>query len=184
MGFRLFPLFCMLLALSAAAGISAAGISAPPPAADCSSLVLSMADCLSYVTAGGTATTPEGTCCSGLKTVLKTDADCLCETFRNSAQLGVTLNMTKAMALPAACHVSAPAATNCAVSTGIGAAPALSPLAMSPSSVAGAPTAAGAGVNVGAPTPTTGSSGSYALAVSMKLHVFISVAVVAAYALF
>ncbi|KAL3626790.1 hypothetical protein CASFOL_014215 [Castilleja foliolosa] len=52
MGFR-FPLFCVFLALSAAAGISAAGHSAPPPATDCSSLVLTMADCLSYVTADG-----------------------------------------------------------------------------------------------------------------------------------
>ncbi|GFQ00290.1 non-specific lipid-transfer protein-like protein at5g64080 [Phtheirospermum japonicum] len=126
----------------------------------------------------------EGTCCSGLETVLKTDAQCLCETFRNSAQLGITLNMTKALALPAACHVSAPAATNCAVSTGIGAAPALSPLVVSPSSVAGAPTAVGVGSNVGAPPPTPGSSGSSALVVSIELLVLTSVAVVAAYALF
>ncbi|GFP97413.1 non-specific lipid-transfer protein-like protein at5g64080 [Phtheirospermum japonicum] len=42
----------MLLALSVAGGISAAGYSTL--AADCSNLVLSMADCLSYVTARGT----------------------------------------------------------------------------------------------------------------------------------
>ncbi|PWA49827.1 xylogen protein 1 [Artemisia annua] len=60
-----------------------------------------MADCLSYVTAGSTVKKPEGTCCSGLKTVLKTDdAECLCEAFKNSAQLaGVSLNVTKAMGL-------------------------------------------------------------------------------------
>ncbi|GFP97270.1 hypothetical protein PHJA_001871100 [Phtheirospermum japonicum] len=40
----------MLLALSAAGGISAAGHLAP--ATDCSNFVLSMADCLSYVTTG------------------------------------------------------------------------------------------------------------------------------------
>ncbi|GFP81790.1 non-specific lipid-transfer protein-like protein at5g64080 [Phtheirospermum japonicum] len=90
----------MLLALSAAGGISAAGHSAP--ATDCSNFVLSMTDCLSYVTAGGTTMKLEGICCSGLKTVLKTDVQCLCETFRNTVQLGVTLNMTKGLALLAA----------------------------------------------------------------------------------
>lgn len=111
LGSRLLHLFCMLFALSAA--VASAAHSAPAPAVDCSSLVLNMADCLSFVTAGSTAAKPEGTCCSGLKTVLKTGATCLCEAFRNSAQLGVTLNVTKALSLPTACHVSAPSVSNC-----------------------------------------------------------------------
>ncbi|KAL6515294.1 hypothetical protein OROHE_018926 [Orobanche hederae] len=184
-GFRL-PLVCVIYALSAACVISAAH-SAPAPSVDCSSLVLNMADCLSYVTEGSTAKKPEGTCCSGLKTVLKTDAQCLCETFRNSAQLGVTLNMTKALALPAACHVSTPDVSNCAVSIGIGAAPALSPAsAASPTSVAGAPTA-GVGAGVGAPAPTPGggnSASSSAVAVSAGLLVFTAAAAALSRALF
>ncbi|KAI3770219.1 hypothetical protein L6452_01345 [Arctium lappa] len=96
---------------------------APAPAADCSTVILNMADCLSYVTAGSTVKKPEGTCCSGLKTVLKTDAECLCEAFKNSAQLGVSLNVTKALDLPSACHINAPSATNCGMSLGTGAAP-------------------------------------------------------------
>ncbi|KAL8553554.1 hypothetical protein ACS0TY_002025 [Phlomoides rotata] len=103
--------FFTLFALSVAVGSAAK--SAPAPAVDCSSLVLNMADCLSFVMAGSTTKKPEGTCCSGLKTVLKSDAECLCEAFRNSAQLGVTLNVTKAITLPSACHVSAPSVSNC-----------------------------------------------------------------------
>lgn len=110
-GFR-FPLFCMLFAFLTATIFAAH--SAPAPAADCSSLISNLVDCLSFVSAGGTAKKPEGTCCSGLKTVLKTDADCLCEALKNSAQLGVTLNVTKALSLPAACHASAPSISNCA----------------------------------------------------------------------
>ncbi|KAH6821995.1 Bifunctional inhibitor/lipid-transfer protein/seed storage 2S albumin superfamily protein [Perilla frutescens var. hirtella] len=53
-------------------------------AVDCSSLVGNMVDCLSYVTVGGTAAKSEGTCCSGLKTVVKTDPHCLCDAFNNS----------------------------------------------------------------------------------------------------
>ncbi|KAL0335139.1 UNVERIFIED_CONTAM: Non-specific lipid-transfer protein-like protein [Sesamum radiatum] len=170
-----FPLFCMFLAFSAAAFVSAAGHSAPAPAVDCSSLVLNMADCLSYVTAGSTSKKPEGTCCSGLKTVLKTDAECLCEAFKNSAQLGVTLNVSKALGLPAACHVSAPSISNCGLSTGIGAAPALSPLAVSPSSIAGAPTT-GIGANEAAPAPAPGSSGSSTLTTSIESLILTMVA--------
>ncbi|KAK4476887.1 hypothetical protein RD792_016051 [Penstemon davidsonii] len=163
------PVLCMLFALSLSAPVGSAKNAAPAPAVDCSSLVLTMADCLSFVTEGSTTTTPEGTCCSGLKTVLKTDAECLCETFRNSAQLGVTLNMTKALALPSACHVSAPSVSNCGLSVGTGAAPALSPLGVvSPSSVAGVPTAA----SEVAPAPAPGSSGSSALTTSIEFLVF------------
>lgn len=104
---------CLLLfALAAWAADSAHD--APAPAVDCSSLVLTMADCLSFVSNGSTTEKPEGTCCSGLKTVLKADAECICEAFKSSAQLGVVLNVTKAMSLPAACKVSASSATKCA----------------------------------------------------------------------
>ncbi|KAH6789978.1 Bifunctional inhibitor/lipid-transfer protein/seed storage 2S albumin superfamily protein [Perilla frutescens var. frutescens] len=167
-----FPLLlCMLFSSSAAH-------SAPAPAPDCSILVGNMVDCLSYVTAGGTAAKPEGTCCSGLKTVVKTDPHCLCDAFNNSAQLGVTLNLTKALALPAACHVSAPSLSNCALSTGIGAAPALSP-----SSIGAPPTTSIAG-NEGAPAPSLGSSGSSALTSSLEFLLLMAVAVVTSFALF
>ncbi|CAL5416018.1 unnamed protein product [Camellia sinensis] len=46
---------------------------APAPAVDCTTLVLKMTDCLSYVTNGSTVKKPEGTCCSVLKTVLTTN---------------------------------------------------------------------------------------------------------------
>ncbi|KAM7485743.1 hypothetical protein LguiA_001755 [Lonicera macranthoides] len=48
---------------------------APAPAVDCSSVILNLADCLSFVTAGSTVKKPKWSFCSGLKTVLKTDAE-------------------------------------------------------------------------------------------------------------
>ncbi|XP_017972068.1 PREDICTED: non-specific lipid-transfer protein-like protein At5g64080 isoform X1 [Theobroma cacao] len=133
---------------------------APSPSSssvDCSSLILNMADCLSFVSSGSEVSKPEGSCCSGLKTVLKTDAECLCEAFKSSASLGVTLNVTKAMTLPAVCKVSAPSATNCAIS--------LAP-AGAPGATAGAPTTF-QGANEVAPAPAPGSSGSPVLSVSI-----------------
>nr|KAJ0209492.1 hypothetical protein LSAT_V11C400158170 [Lactuca sativa] len=57
----------------------------------------------------------EGTCCLGIKSVLRIDAHYLCEAFKNSAQLGTSLNATKALALPAACDINAPSVTNCGI---------------------------------------------------------------------
>lgn len=106
-------ILCLGVAIWAVDLAEGAGHHAPAPSVDCSNLVLTMADCLSFVTNGSTTTKPEGTCCSGLKSVLKTAPTCLCEAFKSSAQFGVVLNVTKATSLPAACKVSAPSVSNC-----------------------------------------------------------------------
>uniref|UniRef100_A0A7N0VFM4 Bifunctional inhibitor/plant lipid transfer protein/seed storage helical domain-containing protein n=1 Tax=Kalanchoe fedtschenkoi TaxID=63787 RepID=A0A7N0VFM4_KALFE len=86
---------------------------APSAAAYCSALIMDMADCLTYVSSGSSVTKPEGTCCAGLKTVLRTRAECLCEGLKSSSQMGIVLNVTKAATLPAACSLSAPSVSNC-----------------------------------------------------------------------
>ncbi|XP_038888277.1 non-specific lipid transfer protein GPI-anchored 31 [Benincasa hispida] len=135
---------------------------APAPAVDCSSLILNMADCLSFVSNDSTTTKPQGSCCSGLKTVLKADADCLCEAFKNSAQLGVVLNVSKALSLPAACKVSAPAASNCKLSISPAGSPAVTPTASPKSTVAEAPV-----VNVPTAAPAPGKSAASGALVSV-----------------
>ncbi|KAJ7968167.1 Non-specific lipid-transfer protein-like protein [Quillaja saponaria] len=141
---------------------------APAPSVDCSNLILNMADCLSFVSNGSTVTTPEGGCCSGLKTVLKADPACLCDAFKSSAQLGVVLNITKAVTLPTACKISATSATSCGVSITPAGAPvaALSPQSSPESADATAPDSS-AGANGLAPTPSPGGSGSSALSISV-----------------
>ncbi|KAJ0734232.1 putative plant non-specific lipid-transfer protein/Par allergen [Helianthus annuus] len=168
-------ILCISAVLMSASPVnSAQHTGAPAPAADCSTVILNMADCLSYVTADSKVKKPEGTCCSGLKTVLKTDAECLCEAFKNSAQLGVSLNITKALALPAACHINAPSATNCGMNLGTAGAPAQAPMG-----VGMAPTMAASGPSMAAaPTPASQTSGSFGLAVStvsVLLSVLLSV---------
>ncbi|KAL5102400.1 hypothetical protein RYX36_006727 [Vicia faba] len=133
---------------------SSATHEAPTPSLDCTNLVLTMADCLSFVTNGSTRTKPEGNCCSGLKSVLKTAPSCLCEAFKSSAQFGVVLNVTKATSLPAACKISAPSATKC----GSG--------GLSPQPSAPSPTSSGSSSSLSgpvnelspAPTPSLGST--------------------------
>ncbi|XXG69144.1 hypothetical protein AAC387_Pa06g2082 [Persea americana] len=85
----------------------------PHSSVDCSSvLLLSMADCLTFVMNGITISKTEGSCCSGFKSV-KENPKSLCEAFNNNDNLGVPLNMTKATTLPAARGVSTPPLSKC-----------------------------------------------------------------------
>ncbi|XP_038985953.1 non-specific lipid transfer protein GPI-anchored 11-like [Phoenix dactylifera] len=106
-----------------------AQVGAPSPSMDCTSALLNLADCLSFVEEGSKVTKPQGQCCSGLKKVVKEDAACLCEAFKGSSDFGVSLNMTKALTLPSACGVSTPPFSKCKIAVaGVpGAAPAPSP---------------------------------------------------------
>ncbi|XP_073128100.1 non-specific lipid transfer protein GPI-anchored 11-like [Henckelia pumila] len=152
---------------------------------DCTNLVLNLADCLSFVVEGSTATYPKGDCCSGLKIVVNTNAECLCEAFENSAQFGAKLNVTKAMTLPAVCRLSSSSVANCSSSGGSGEAPAPSPFSEPPSSGLETPSpTAIIGVNevVSPPAPKSGSS---SLVASAFVWMFVlSTSVAAAVALF
>ncbi|XP_021826192.1 non-specific lipid-transfer protein-like protein At5g64080 [Prunus avium] len=159
-------LVVMAVAMAAFGECGSTHHAAPAPAVDCSSLILNMADCLSFVSNGSTDTKPAGTCCSGLKMVLKADAACLCEAFKSSAQLGVVLNITKAASLPAACKVSAPSATNCGLSITPAAAPGLSP-GSSPTSVAATPESSAGGNEQAPASPPGAAAGSLMLASSV-----------------
>ncbi|XP_011005220.1 PREDICTED: non-specific lipid-transfer protein-like protein At5g64080, partial [Populus euphratica] len=125
----------------------------------CSNLLLSMAGCLSFVSNDSTATKPEGKCCAGLKTVLSTKAECLCEAFKSSVQYGIVLNVTKALSLPSVCKIHAPPASNCGLSISPSGAPA-------PGGSAPGPAVNGGG-NEQAPAPSPGHSGSTGFSISV-----------------
>ncbi|KAJ6802422.1 putative non-specific lipid-transfer protein-like protein [Iris pallida] len=114
---------------------------AAAPEADCSSALVSLAGCLTFVEDGSKEAKPQRECCSSLKEVVKKEVGCLCQAFKQSADLGVKLNITKALALPSACGVKTPPFSKCNLALGDGApaapAPAFSPVEppiLSPSS--------------------------------------------------
>ncbi|KAM3315250.1 hypothetical protein ACQJBY_033782 [Aegilops geniculata] len=146
------PWLMLLLALAAVvAHVDGATVAAPAPAVDCSDALISLAGCLSYVQEGSTVATPEGSCCSGLKDVVKKEVACLCQAFQGGQDYGVTLNMTKALQLPGACKVKTPPFSKCHISIpGVsGGSPATAP---APSS--------GAPFFGGSPSPSTPSAES------------------------
>ncbi|KAL5209628.1 hypothetical protein ABZP36_005251 [Zizania latifolia] len=118
---------------AAAGGAGGNSAEAPAPAADCTDALLSLAGCLSYVQEGSTVARPDASCCSGLKEVVKKEVACLCQAFQGSQDFGVTLNMTKALQLPAACKVKTPPFSKCHLSVpGVtGGAPAPAPTSFS-----------------------------------------------------
>ncbi|XP_010500068.1 PREDICTED: non-specific lipid-transfer protein-like protein At2g13820 [Camelina sativa] len=96
----------------------------PSKTIDCSSVIYSMVDCLSFLTVGSTDPSPTQTCCGGIKTVLEYSPKCLCSALESSRDMGFVLNDNKALALPKICNV--PIDPHCDVST-LSASPPISP---------------------------------------------------------
>ncbi|GJN24840.1 hypothetical protein PR202_gb12608 [Eleusine coracana subsp. coracana] len=77
--------------------------------AECSDKLVGLATCLTYVQEHATAVAPTPDCCAGLKTVLQTSRKCLCVLVKDKddPNLGLKINVSKALGLPAVCKASA-----------------------------------------------------------------------------
>ncbi|XP_057468646.1 non-specific lipid transfer protein GPI-anchored 11-like isoform X2 [Actinidia eriantha] len=167
--------FCILAtwALVSVSGAQSLAAAPSPAGADCTSLIYNMVDCISYLSAGSNQMTPDPACCSGFKTVLETNAECICEGFKSSVDLGIAIDMSKAMALPSACGVSAPSISSCdAIPPAAKDAPAPES-AEPPAANAPAPTTTGGGIVNEAPAPSPLSSGAYPVVFSSAVYVSI-----------
>ena len=100
----------------AAAVLLAGGASAqsPPssPASQCTSVLVSLSPCLNYIS--GNETTAPASCCAQLGKVVRSDPQCLCVALSaDPASLGLSVNRTRALGLPAACAVATPDVSSC-----------------------------------------------------------------------
>ncbi|XP_010461352.1 PREDICTED: non-specific lipid-transfer protein-like protein At2g13820 [Camelina sativa] len=77
----------------------------PSNSIDCSSVIYSMVDCLSFLTVGSTDPSPTQTCCAGIKTVLEYSPKCLCSALESSRDMGFVLDDNKALSLSKICNV-------------------------------------------------------------------------------
>ncbi|KAL7112924.1 hypothetical protein ACP275_04G031800 [Erythranthe tilingii] len=95
----------------------------------CTMAMVSLSPCLNYVT--GNSTAPSTSCCTRLSTLVDSQPQCLCALLKGGASsLGIAINQTLALALPAACNVQTPPVTQCNAVNGpanSGPAPALPP---------------------------------------------------------
>ncbi|CAD6202455.1 unnamed protein product [Miscanthus lutarioriparius] len=168
------------LLLAATVRVDGGGTAAAPaPSADCTDALVGLAGCLSYVEEGSTVATPDPTCCSGLKDVVHKEVACLCQVFQSGQNLGISLNMTKALQLPAACKVKTPPFSKCHVSVpGVpsaspvtapsSGAPFFGPPSSSSSTPSGSPAAAATGSQTSTPAPSPARSGAAGLSATPR----------------
>lgn len=110
----------------------------------CTQTLISLSPCLNYIT--GNETVPSKQCCSQLETVVQSQPQCLCAALNaDPAALGLNINKTRALELPAQCNVKTPPVSDCKS--------AAAPTSPSSGTPAGqTPTSAGTGSKA---TPTT-----------------------------
>lgn len=79
----------------------------------CTTALVGLSPCLNYISGNDTA--PSGSCCSQLASVVQSEPQCLCTVLNggSSGSLGITINETRALALPGACKVQTPSASKC-----------------------------------------------------------------------
>ncbi|RWR82197.1 LTP_2 domain-containing protein [Cinnamomum micranthum f. kanehirae] len=139
----------------------------------CTTAIISLSPCLSYIQ--GNSSTPSSSCCSQLASVVSSSPQCLCTLLNGgSSSLGMTLNQTQALALPGACNVQTPPASQCNGAGG----PTTSAAADSP---AGTPTTTTSGGGSKA-VPTTGGNSSDGSTTTLPISILFTLLFIATYA--
>ncbi|KAK9697156.1 hypothetical protein RND81_08G018700 [Saponaria officinalis] len=148
----------MILTLASVVVMMADGAAsnAAPSSVDCMTVTAtSMLDCVSYISNGSTIAKPQGGCCNGLKLVLNTHPECLCEVAKQGAAFDI--NITKAATLPTACGIHDAPVSKCGVISPPASAPVVP--AVSPSTE-NAPSTTPATNETTSPTPAPSKSDS------------------------
>ncbi|CAM8893444.1 unnamed protein product [Rhodiola kirilowii] len=82
----------------------------------CTNVLISLTPCLGYIT--GNSSTASSNCCTQLASVVQSQPECLCQVLNGGASaIGLNINQTQALTLPAACNVQTPSISNCNAAT-------------------------------------------------------------------
>lgn len=132
---------------------------APGPTAvnKCLEPLLNMSDCLDYVTQGSNLTVPDKNCCPELAGLIDSNVACLCQLLGGDVaeQFGISLDVGRALKLPATCKIDTPPVAFCAAVGYPVQAPASGPGSAPPA--AGTPAGLAAGTPAGlAASPSAG----------------------------
>lgn len=100
----------LLLVAAVAAALVA---SSSAQSSGCTTTLISLYPCLNYIS--GNVSAPPSSCCSQLASVVQSNPQCLCAALSgdSSSLGGVTIDKTRALALPQACNVKTPPASKC-----------------------------------------------------------------------
>ncbi|KAM7255788.1 hypothetical protein ACFE04_011529 [Oxalis oulophora] len=86
---------------------------AEAPEDPCMTSLFNMSDCLSYVSNGSTTTKPDKACCPELAGLVESNPICLCKLLGNKEDIGISIDVKRALNLPKACGVTTPSVSLC-----------------------------------------------------------------------
>ncbi|KAL0929080.1 hypothetical protein M5K25_001020 [Dendrobium thyrsiflorum] len=138
---------------------------------DCTTALLNLSSCLTFVEQGANLTVPDKGCCPSLAGLVDSNPVCLCQLLASSNTFGIKIDDTKALMLPTICHVQTPPVSLCNA-LGI---PVASPGALSPGGGSGgAAVPSGSGTlapatSIAAAPSAGGDGASTAIAASLQL---------------
>ncbi|KAK3003024.1 hypothetical protein RJ639_019434 [Escallonia herrerae] len=167
-------LFAALLVAALPATEAQSPSPAPGPAMDCMTALLNMSDCLSYVQEGSNLTKPDKACCPELAGLVESQPICLCQLLSKSGlgNLGIQIDLNKALKLPSVCKVATPPVETCAA---VGVPVGVPTSSEAPASNGGVPPSSLAA------SPTAGDNGNGASSIALpRISFFIGLATVAA----
>ncbi|KAL3828653.1 hypothetical protein ACJIZ3_017455 [Penstemon smallii] len=87
---------------------------APSPAVDCFTYLVNLSDCLTFVENDSNLTKPDPGCCPELANLVDTKPICLCDLIGKSGQVGISVDVSRALRLPSVCNVTTPPVSLCA----------------------------------------------------------------------
>ncbi|XP_058193394.1 non-specific lipid transfer protein GPI-anchored 5-like [Rhododendron vialii] len=126
----------------------------------CTNVLMSMSPCLNYIT--GNSSEPSSSCCQQLATVVRSQPQCLCAVLNGGgSSMGINVNQTLALALPAACGVQTPPVSRCN-----GSSPTASPTGKSPNTV---PSNSGTGSKTVPSTTESGTSDASSIRITISM---------------
>ncbi|OIV92609.1 hypothetical protein TanjilG_17960 [Lupinus angustifolius] len=130
----------------------------------CVNTLVSLSPCLNYIT--GNSSNPSSGCCSQLSTIVRSSPQCLCQVLNGAgSSLGININQTQALALPAACKVQTPPTTQCNAAS-----PASTPVGTVADTPADSPNSVPSGTGSKTiPTTENGSSAGNSINLSIPL---------------
>ncbi|KAL1545078.1 non-specific lipid transfer protein GPI-anchored 2-like [Salvia divinorum] len=94
--------------------VAAAAAQSPAPALDCFTYLLKLSDCLTFVEEGSNLSHPAAGCCPELGNVVDTQPICLCQLLGDPSQVGISVDVNRALKLPSLCNVTTPPVSLCA----------------------------------------------------------------------
>ncbi|KAK4358484.1 hypothetical protein RND71_020713 [Anisodus tanguticus] len=81
---------------------------------DCTTVLVNMSSCLTFVEQSSNLTKPDKECCPALAGLLDSNPICLCQLLGDPDKIGIQIDVNRALKLPNMCSLETPPVSTCA----------------------------------------------------------------------